>query len=110
MGTAGMHRRALKLVDEETLGEALTLAWQNTVRELAAKRLEAKEFIRAGSVIAQAMRGRTMSDIFPVLGLIVFGGAVLGRAVGPWGAASALDRLSRIEGKLDALEAFGHPL
>jgi hypothetical protein len=34
-GSTAVH---LKSVDEETLGEALTLAWQNTVRELAAKR------------------------------------------------------------------------
>jgi len=36
-GRQGCTAVRLKLVDEETLGEALTLAWQNTVRELAAK-------------------------------------------------------------------------
>jgi hypothetical protein len=37
-GRQGCTAVRLKSVDEDTLGEALTLAWQNTVRELAAKR------------------------------------------------------------------------
>ena len=37
-GRQGCTAVRLKSVDEETLGEALTLAWQNTVRELASKR------------------------------------------------------------------------
>jgi YjbR len=37
-GRSGCTAVHLKSVDEETLGEALTLAWQNTVKELAAKR------------------------------------------------------------------------
>jgi hypothetical protein len=41
-GRQGCTAVRLKLVDEETLGEALTLAWQNTVRELAAKRSKPK--------------------------------------------------------------------
>jgi hypothetical protein len=39
-GRQGCTAVRLKSVDEDTLGEALTLAWQNTVRELAAKRLK----------------------------------------------------------------------
>lgn len=41
-GRQGCTAVRLKSVDEETLGEALTLARQNTVRELAAKRSKPK--------------------------------------------------------------------
>jgi hypothetical protein len=37
-GRQGCTRVHLDLVDEETLGEAMTLAWQNTVRHVAARR------------------------------------------------------------------------
>jgi hypothetical protein len=47
-GRQGCTAVHLKSVDEETLGEALTLAWQNTVRELAAKRSKPKSSSRRG--------------------------------------------------------------
>jgi hypothetical protein len=37
-GRAGSTRVRLELVDEEALGEALTLAWQNAVQKSQAKR------------------------------------------------------------------------
>jgi len=37
-GRAGCTRVVLKQVDEETLGEAMTLAWQNTARTAAPTR------------------------------------------------------------------------
>ncbi len=45
-GRQGCTAVQLKSIDEETLGEALTLAWQNTVRELAAKRSKPKSSSR----------------------------------------------------------------
>jgi len=41
-GRQGCTAVHLKSVEDETLGEALTLAWQNTVRELAARRSKRK--------------------------------------------------------------------
>ncbi len=41
-GRQGCTRVKLKAVDEDTLGEALTLAWQNTARKISAGRSNPK--------------------------------------------------------------------
>ena len=102
-GRQGCTAVRLKLVDRGNARRGADAGLAEHRQRARGKALEA-EFYQGRFIIAQAMRGRTMSDIFPVLGLIVFGGAVLVVAQSGLGALyRRLDRLSRIEGKLDAL-------
>jgi len=48
-GRAGSTRVRLAFVDEEVLGEALTLAWQNAVRKGSAKRSQRKRARKSGT-------------------------------------------------------------
>jgi hypothetical protein len=55
-GEQGATTVRLKAVDEETLGEALTLAWQNTVRKGSARPSERKP---AAATRSKGRRGKT---------------------------------------------------
>lgn len=56
-GRSGCTRVQLRSVDEETLGEALTLAWQNAVAR-GPTRSKAKSSARRSSSTAATRRGR----------------------------------------------------
>jgi hypothetical protein len=57
-GRSGCTRVHLALVDEETLGEAVTLAWQNGVAKGPSRPREKRAATRATPIAASARRSR----------------------------------------------------